>query len=158
MTTIRLHDAAAPAPRRVRTARTMIILSVLVFALVLAAPALAHARFESATNVASDTGSQKKWLSLSSTYAAWVDYRDGRAEIYVADLVTGGERRLTNSVGDKKLPVVDMYRVLWLEQNLSAPGAPYVPHYYNLENGYETVVSQLDGRSPAAGRPFRNGC
>lgn len=150
MTTAHLRDGAVTTPASARMRRALMLVSVSFLALMLVAPALAHAAYESTTNVAGDTASAKKWLALSSTYAAWVDYRDGHAEIYVADLATGAERRITSSAGDKKLPVVDMYRVIWLEQNLSATGSPYVPHYYNLKSDYETVITQLDGRSAAA--------
>lgn len=116
-------------------------LAAAMAAMLLVAPVVASAAYETTTCVTTDLAA-KKQLTMSGNTIAWVDYRDGRAEIYAYDLVTHVERRITNSPGDKKLPVLSMNRLAWLEVDTSYVTQPYRPHFYSLVDDYETIAVQ----------------
>ncbi|MEI8082651.1 MAG: hypothetical protein WCI74_12480, partial [Actinomycetes bacterium] len=145
-TTQIMRDNRTSDLRRTVFARTFGLALVAMAAFALFLPAIAGAAYETTTCVTSDT-SAKKQLTMSGNIVAWVDYRDGRAEIYTYNLATGVERRITNSAGDKKLPVVDLNRLAWLEVDTSYSTQPYRPHFFSLVDDCEIIAVQA-GMAP----------
>jgi beta propeller repeat protein len=90
--------------------------------------------------------------SLSGNYVAWTDMRHAdmsvashasndsvyNNEIYLYDLNTGEERRITTSPQNDKCPDIDGSRIVWLRQTSNQGGDVFI---YDLETGEETQIS-----------------
>jgi beta propeller repeat protein len=91
--------------------------------------------------------------AISGSIVVWTDSRhadpevirhasnepDYNNEIYMYDLTTGEERRVTDYPGNDRYPAIEGNRIVWLRQSDYREADVFV---YDLETGQETQVSQ----------------
>lgn len=91
-------------------------------------------------------------LAISGNFVVWTDMRHADAEVtnhpsnapdynnevYIYDLATNQERRLTTAQGNDQYPAIDGKRVVWLRQESYQKADVFM---YDLENELETQIS-----------------
>lgn len=87
--------------------------------------------------IATNAGSDQLFPAARGDVVAWEDFRNGDADIYLSDLTSGGERRITSDPADQFLPSVSGNVVIWQDHR----NGPWDIYAYDLASGLERRIT-----------------
>ena len=89
-----------------------------------------------------DVVSDKIDLDMYQDKVVWVDKRDGNWDIFMYDLTSQQEVRITNDPADQFDPKVCGNRIVWLDNRNALPTQHFDIYTYDLNTGVETKITE----------------
>lgn len=89
-----------------------------------------------------DVVSDKIDIDMYQDKVVWVDKRDGNWDIFMYDLTSQQEVRITNDPTDQFDPKVCGNRIVWLDNRNALPTQHFDIYTYDLNTGVETKITE----------------